>query len=123
MKEKTRATIIATATPYLESGETVRAAARAVEGPAWAVFFGAIGMLAFMQQRLLVVTDRNVYLMNADRMVGNKAKGVVAKHPRGTVAVKHEAGKMFDHVRVGDTDLKVGKLFKKDAAEAVRLAG
>ena len=116
MKEKTFADIKASAAQFFEPGEELRAAARGVEGPAWALFLGAIGMALLTKQRLVLVTDRNVYLMRADRWIGKTSKGIVAKHPRGSVAVKHESSMPFDRLLVGDQKMLVGKLFKKEAA-------
>lgn len=120
MREKTRAAIAQHAAPFLE-GETMRAAAPCFEGPRAALLFGLIGLL-FVKQRLVVVTDRHVYLLSASRWSLKRATGVEAKHALGSVEVVAERKLPFTSLRVGDRQLWVGKVYGGDAEEVARAA-
>lgn len=121
MRESTRQTIAANVAPYLDEGETMRAAAPCFEGPKWAMFFGLIGTM-MIKQRLAVVTDRNVYVMRGSYWSVKRPKGVEERHPLGTVTVSTEKGMPVGPLRVGEKTYWVGKVYQGDAEQLARAA-
>ncbi len=76
--------------PYLEEGEEVRASVLG-QTPVPTLFFVLIGplMLVFIQKyRLIVATDRNIYVMENSFLRSYKFKGVAYKTPLRSARVE-----------------------------------
>lgn len=79
------------ARPFLEPGEQAQEVFQAQAGlPPYLAnlpLFGALGALLFQGaviRRLIVVTDRAILLLDADKMNGTKPKALVRRLPRST---------------------------------------
>ena len=118
MRDSTRQAIEANAAPFLEGSETMRAAAPCFEGPKFAMFFGLIGMM-LTKQRLVLVTDRHLYVLRGSIWSVKRPRGVEERNPLGTVAVSAEKGFPVGPLRVGEKTYWVGKLYQGDAQQVV----
>lgn len=106
---------------FLEPGEQVRAGVYSFEGSRVLLFLGIIGNL-MLKPHVVLLTDRNVYLLKGGRMSAYKPTAVIAKYPVGSVKV--EAGSSFPvaPLQVGDKHLWVGKIYNKDAQALASMA-
>jgi hypothetical protein len=120
MREKTKTIIAERAARFLD-GERMVAATPGFEGPKWAVLFGLIGTF-LMKQRLVVVSDRHVYVLRGSYWSVKAPQGIEAKHPIGTVEVTAGRGFPAGALRVGDRTVWVAMVYQGDAAQVAAAA-
>lgn len=121
MNDRRKEKFAENSTQFLEPGEQVKAGVYAIEGSRALLFFGLIGNL-MLKPHVVLLTDRNVYVLKGSRMSAFKPTAVITKHPVGSVKV--EAGSSFPvaPLQVGDKHLWVGKIYNKDAQALASMA-
>ena len=77
--------------------------------------------LVIVRNRLVVVTDRNVYLLAGKYFKPMNAKGLIEKHPLGSVEASYRYP-LMPVVRVGGTSVWVHWFHGKDAKAVVEHA-
>jgi hypothetical protein len=128
MREKKRKRIEEGAARYFDPGETMRAAVHGYEGSRWVVLlypFALVGGLiaaTVTKHRLVILTDRNVYILQGGFWSIAKPRGVVEKHPVGAVQIRADAGFPAGHLFIGSTKLWVARANWKDAVELAAAA-
>jgi hypothetical protein len=107
----------ASATPYLQSGETVQAVFGAQTTSQWlAPLTGFVIFLLMNRYRIVVVTEQRILVLDAGKVTTAKARGVVTELPRST---KLGPGTGIWHiVPTNQETLRVHRRFFKDIEKA-----
>jgi hypothetical protein len=122
------------ARPFLERGEQVQEVFPAQAGlPPYLAnlpLFGALGALLLqgaLVRRLIIVTDRAILLLDADKMNGTKPKALVRRLPRRTRLGPVRRGLPWAPIQLGGSRLWVHMRYHPDVeaadAAAPRLTG
>jgi hypothetical protein len=113
-----REKLIESATPYVEEGEEIRYVVSgqtgAPQGPLGAVAIAA----GKAKQRRVVATDESIYVLEGDFWGTTRSKGLVARHPIGSVDVERGGRSL----RIGDERIWIHPFAEGDADEIAELA-
>jgi hypothetical protein len=101
----------ANAQEYLDEDEEVELTASGQSGAPQGKLGGLGAMFGMVRPRHVIVTQRNVYVLDGSIWSTTKTTGVVAKHMLGDVAVS-QGGRSL---KVGDEKIWVPVLAEKDA--------
>lgn len=112
-----REKLIEGAKPYLDEGEEIRYVVSGQTGAPQ----GPIGALAIVvgraKQRRVVVTDKHLYLLAGDFWGTTKSKGLVSKHPLGSIPTEYSGRRLL----VGDQRIWIHPFAQGDAEEIGKL--
>jgi hypothetical protein len=94
VKEKSRQKWQESLSAHLEPGERVEAAARGIRAKFWqvALVLGYIPLAVMKRYRAYAVTDRNVYVFQANSWSAYKVTQVLEKRPLGQARVEFKGG-------------------------------
>ena len=112
------------AQPFLEPGEQVQQVFQAQGGlPPYLAnlpLFGALGALlqGAVVRRVIVVTDRAILLLDADKMNGTKPKALVSRLPRSTRIGPVRRGVPWTPIQLDGSRLWVHTRFQPDVQAA-----
>jgi hypothetical protein len=117
-----RDTLIERAQPYLEEGERVQYVFRAQRGPSPYWFLLASLLFLWTDYRIVVVTDRDIMILEAGKVFTSQPKGraPLARLPRGTRFGPLRG--LWGSTEATGEKLYVHKRFHRDAAAADALA-
>ena len=108
-----RDTMQASASPYLQPGETVQAVFGAQTASQWlAALTGVFVFLGLNKYRIFVVTPGRILVLDAGKASMAKAKGLVTELPRST-KLGPPTG-LWHVIPAGEEKLRVHRRFFKD---------
>jgi hypothetical protein len=112
-----RDTMLKSATPYLQPGESVQAVVGAQTASQWvAALAGVFVFLGLNRYRILVVTPTRILVLDAGKASMRKARGVVTELPRSTRL--GPATGLWHRIQAGPETLRVHRRFFKELQAA-----
>jgi|SRR5919106_467983 hypothetical protein len=113
-----REKLIEGARPYVEEGEQVRYVASGQTGAPQGLLGAAAIVTGQAKQRRVVVTEANIYVLAGDFWGTSKSKGLIAKHPIGSIPIALRGRALT----VGDERIWVHPFAEGDAREIASLS-
>jgi hypothetical protein len=104
---------------HIEPDETIRNVMWGWEGaPVSGQIRGWLLLVGVLKSRVVAVTDRNVYVFEGTRWTTTGVKGLIAKHPIGSVSVRYDKLQLV----VGDRTIQVDLFYRGRAQDIAALA-
>jgi hypothetical protein len=104
---------------HIEPGETIQNVMWGWEGaPVSGPVRGWLLMMGLIKSRVVAVTDRNLYVFEGTRATTTGVKGVIAKHPLGSVPVRYDRFRLM----IGDRVIQVDVFYRGRAQDIANLA-
>ena len=104
---------------HIEPDETIRNVMWGWEGaPVSGQLRGWLLLLGVLKSRVVAVTDRNIYVFEGTRWTTTGVKGLIDKHPLGSVSVRYEGFRLF----VGARTIQVDLFYRGRAQDIAALA-
>jgi hypothetical protein len=104
---------------HIEPDETIKNVMWGWEGaPVSGQVRGWLLLMGVLKPRVVAVTDRNLYVFQGTRVTTTGIKGVIAKHPLGSVPVRYDSFRLS----VGDRVVQVDLFYRGRAQDIASLA-
>jgi hypothetical protein len=104
---------------HIEPDETIKNGMWGWEGaPVSGQVRGWLLLMGVLKPRVVAVTDRNLYVFQGTRVTTTGIKGVIAKHPLGSVPVRYDSFRLS----VGDRVVQVDLFYRGRAQDIASLA-
>jgi hypothetical protein len=104
---------------HIDPDETIRNVMWGWEGaPISGQLRGLLLLVGVLKSRVVAVTDRNLYVFEGTKWTTTGVKGVIAKHPIGSVSVRYDKFRLF----VGDRTIQVDLFYRGRAQDLAALA-